>query len=155
MIRSHVQFLTDHQSNWFRTLDTTSEVAQIIQKLQSGIDFEPWKKELEVSIQLNRSLVWPKEPEKRLATQLLLFRSAAEGGKGDVIAGYGWRFTPSQDPSPWRQIVWCLWTTTHLSGMASDNCDHNIVKSYRVVASASIDADIKEAPTNSRARQMQ
>jgi hypothetical protein len=129
------------------------------------------KKELEVSIQLNRSLVWPKEPEKRLATQLLLFRSAAEGGKGDVIAGYGWRFIPSQDPSPWRQscggilkgsllpcrrqIVWCLWTTTHLSGMVSDNCDHNIVKSYRVVASASIDADIKEAPTNSRARQMQ
>jgi hypothetical protein len=43
--------------------------------------------------------VWPKEPEKRLATQLLLFRSAAEGGKGDVIAGYGRRFTPSQEPS--------------------------------------------------------
>jgi len=99
VMRSHVQFLTDHLANWFRTLDTTSEVAPIIQKLQSEVDFEPWKKELEVSIQLNRSLTWPKEPEKRLATQLLLFRSAAEGGNGDVIAGYGWRFIPSQDRS--------------------------------------------------------
>jgi hypothetical protein len=98
VMRSHVQFLADHLSNWFRTLDTTSEVAPIIQKLQSKIDFEPWKKELEVSVRLNRSLSWPKEPDERLATQLLLFRSAAEGGNGGVIAGYGWRFIPSQDP---------------------------------------------------------
>jgi hypothetical protein len=99
VLRSNVQFLTDHLANWFRTLDTTSEVAPIIQNLQSGIDFEPWKKELEVSIKLNRGLTWPKEPEKRLATQLLLFRSAAEGGNGEVIAGYGWSFIPSRDTS--------------------------------------------------------
>jgi hypothetical protein len=99
VMRSHVQFLADHLANWFRTLDTSSEIAPIIQNLQSGIDFEPWKKELELSIRLNRSLAWPKEPEKRLATQLLLFRSAAESGNGEVIAGYGWRFISSQDPN--------------------------------------------------------
>jgi len=99
VMRSHIQFLTDHLTNWFRVLDTTGEVAPIIQKLQSKVGFEPWKKELEVSVRLNRSLSWPKEPEERLATQLLLFRSAAEGGNGEVIAGYGWRFIPSQDPN--------------------------------------------------------
>jgi hypothetical protein len=99
VMRSHVQFLADHLANWFRTLDTTEKVAPTIQNLQSGIDFEPWKKELDVSIQLNRSVAWPKEPEKRLAAQLLLFRSAAEGGNGDVVAGWGWRFIPSQDAS--------------------------------------------------------
>jgi hypothetical protein len=67
VMRSHVQFLADHLANWFRTLDTSSEVAPIIQRLQSGIDFETWKKELEASIRTNRSLSWPKEPEKRLA----------------------------------------------------------------------------------------
>jgi hypothetical protein len=99
VMRSNVQFLPDHLANWFRTLDTTSEVAPIIQKLQSGIDFETWHEELQVSIRLNRSLSWPKEPEERLAMQLLLFRSAAEGSNGEVIAGYGWRFIPSQDTS--------------------------------------------------------
>lgn len=99
VIRSHVQFLADHLANWFRTLDTTTEVAPIVQKLQREIDFEPWKKELEVSIKLNRSLTFPKEPEKRLATQLLLFRSAAEAGNGELVAGWGWRFIPSSDPN--------------------------------------------------------
>jgi hypothetical protein len=40
-----------------------------------------------------------KRARETLNDPLLLFRSAAEGGKGDVFAGYGWRFTPSQDPS--------------------------------------------------------
>jgi hypothetical protein len=49
VLRSHVQFLADHLANWLRTLDTTDDVAPIIQSLQSKIEFEPWK-ELEVSI---------------------------------------------------------------------------------------------------------
>jgi hypothetical protein len=99
VMRSHVQFLASHLSNWFHTLDTTSKIAPIIQNLQRGVDFVPWRKELDVSIKLNRSLSWPKDPEKRLATQLLLFRSVAVEGNGDVIAGWGWRFIPSQDTS--------------------------------------------------------
>jgi hypothetical protein len=99
VMRSHKQFLPDHLANWFRTLDATGEVASKIQELEAAVDFENWKAELEVSRRLNRPLVWPKEPEKRLGMQLRLFRSAAESGNGDIIAGYGWQFIPSQDPS--------------------------------------------------------
>jgi hypothetical protein len=97
VMRSHVQFLPDHLAHWFRTLDTTSGVASKIQELQAGVDFDSWKAELETSMRTERSLPWPKEPEKRLAMQLMLFRSAAESGNGDSIAGYGWHFIPSGD----------------------------------------------------------
>jgi hypothetical protein len=99
VMRSHKQFMPDNLANWFRTLDTTGEIAAQIQELESGVDFEKWKAELEVSRRLNRPLVWPQEPEKRLGMQLRLFRSAAESGNGDIIAGYGWQFIPSADPS--------------------------------------------------------
>jgi hypothetical protein len=97
VMRSHVQFLADHLANWFQTLDTTSDVAPIVQKLQRRVEFEPWMNEVEASVRLNRSLTWPKEPEDRLAMQLLLFRSVAEARNGELIAGYGWRFIPSHD----------------------------------------------------------
>lgn len=81
VLRSHVQFLADHLANWFRTLDTTAEIALEIRELQASVDFESWKAEMETSMQLQRPLTWPKEPEKRLGMQLMLFRSVAEFGK--------------------------------------------------------------------------
>jgi hypothetical protein len=80
-------------------LDTTSEIIPIVRELEAGVDFDSWQKEVEVSRRLNRDLVWPKQPEKRLGMQLRLFRSAAESGNGDIIAGYGYYFIPSQDRS--------------------------------------------------------
>jgi hypothetical protein len=97
VMRSNVQFLADHLANWFRTLDMTSGVASKIQELQAGVDFASWKAEMEASMQVERQLSWPKGPEQRLAMQLMLFRSAAESGSGDSIAGYGWHFIPTGD----------------------------------------------------------
>ena len=37
--RSRYQFLPDHLANWFNTLDTTSRVAAIVKRLQSGAEF--------------------------------------------------------------------------------------------------------------------
>jgi hypothetical protein len=98
VMRSHVQFLGYHLGNWFRALDSTSEVAPIIKNLQIGLDFAKWHAETEAgSHGIGGSLSWPKDPKERLGMQLLLFRSAVEKGNGDIIAGYGWRFIPSSD----------------------------------------------------------
>jgi hypothetical protein len=100
VMRSHVQFLPDHLANWFRTLDTTSDVAPIIQELQRGIDFESWRKEQEGRASgMGGTIEWPIEPEKQLGMKLLLFRSAAEKRSADVISWFGFVFMPSSDRS--------------------------------------------------------
>jgi hypothetical protein len=97
VMRSHVQFLADHLANWFRTLDTTSNVAPLIEELQSGLDFHEWSKKQEASARSGGTLTWPGGPEKQLGMKLLLFRSAAEAGKGDLIASFGYMYIPSSD----------------------------------------------------------
>jgi hypothetical protein len=100
VMRAHVQFLPDHLVNWFRTLDTTSSVAPIVQELQSGLDFKKWRQEQEAAgHSMGGNLVWPSDPEKQLGMKLLLFRSAAEAQSADLISWFGFVFIPSSDRS--------------------------------------------------------
>jgi hypothetical protein len=100
VMRSHIQFLTDHLANWFRTLDTTSSVAPIIQRLQRGLDFESWRNEQQAGATgMGGTLTWPKDAENRLGMKLLLFRSASKDGNSDVISWCGHIFIPSSDRS--------------------------------------------------------
>jgi hypothetical protein len=98
VMQSRVQFMAEHLANWFRTLDTTSTVAPIVQRLQSGLDFQKWKQEQEAAARgMGGDLTWPKDPEQRLGMKLLLFRAAADADSADGIAWFGFQFIPASD----------------------------------------------------------
>jgi hypothetical protein len=78
--RASYQFMPDHLRNWFRHLDETPSVVDIVQHLQEGLDFDAWYKEAETtggSFAGSASLEWPNERVKALGMKLLLFRSGA------------------------------------------------------------------------------
>jgi hypothetical protein len=97
VMRSHMQFLSDHLRNWFEVLDTTEMVAPIIQRLQSGLDYKKWRDEQIANAKLGGVLAWPQDRQQQLGMRLLLFRSAVEEGRGDFIAWFGHAFLPSAD----------------------------------------------------------
>lgn len=89
--RAKYQFLPDHLSNWFGHLDETPRVADIVQRLQEGLDFDAWYKETEStggSFVGSASLNWPKEREKALGMKLLLFRAGASNELDISEVGY-------------------------------------------------------------------
>ena len=95
--RSSAAFLHDHLRNWFRTLDTTRDIAPLIDDLQAGLDFDDWNNKREVRARLgSAALEWPDDPQKALGMKLLLFRSVASPGGGERIAWMGRIYIPSR-----------------------------------------------------------
>jgi nucleotide-binding universal stress UspA family protein len=97
VLRSHMQFLPDHLRNWFEVLDTTREVAPIVQSLQSGLDFKKWRDEQISNANRGGVLSWPADRAERLGMKLLMFRSSVEEARADFIAWFGHTFLPSSD----------------------------------------------------------
>jgi hypothetical protein len=91
--RARYQFLPDHIANWFKTLDTTPRVSAIIKRLESGVDYRPWRHELARSVR-NVHIEWPKEPDQALGMKLSLFRNFTKEGPDDV-ATFGFSFLRS------------------------------------------------------------
>jgi hypothetical protein len=88
--RARHQFLRDHLTNWFRPLDETSRVAQLVQGLQSGADFEKWLTEHGGLQGMSQSGIrFPHDLEQSLGIKLLLFRAFAEGRRDLDIATFG------------------------------------------------------------------
>lgn len=81
VLSSRHQFFADRLKSWFEILDETPKIAGIVASLQRDIDIQEF---LKASEGTRRSMVgsgvlnWPSEREKRLGTQLLLFREMAE-----------------------------------------------------------------------------
>src|SRR6266436_2192192 len=84
--RARYTFLPDHIENWFRTLDTTPRVSEIIKRLQEGVDYREWRDALTRSA-IPTNFNWPKDPEQALGIKLSLFRNFIRGGPDD-IAGF-------------------------------------------------------------------
>ena len=47
--RARYQFLADHLNGWFRQLDQTPVVNEVVQDLQSSLDFDKWYAERKAS----------------------------------------------------------------------------------------------------------
>jgi hypothetical protein len=91
--RAKYQFLPDHIANWFRTLDTTPRIAEIIRGLESGVEYREWRHKLTRAVNQNR-IDWPADPEHALGIKLLLFRNFTVGGPDD-IGTFGFSFLRS------------------------------------------------------------
>ncbi|MEO6839202.1 MAG: hypothetical protein ABI192_00400 [Bradyrhizobium sp.] len=79
--RARYQFLPDHLRNWFEHIDDTPGVAEIVERLQAGQDFDSWYKQAEStrgSFVGSGALQWPEGKEKNLGMKLLMFRACAE-----------------------------------------------------------------------------
>jgi hypothetical protein len=81
--RAKYQFIPDHLTNWFRTLDTTPRIASIVRQLEANVDYKTWRHALTRS-RGRRGLELPKEPEKSLGMRLALFRHFSESTVDDV-----------------------------------------------------------------------
>lgn len=78
--RSTNAFLPDHLRNWFEQLDNTPRIAEIVQRLQGGLEIGPW---LAAALNSGGSFLgsgrldWGNNKEKAIGMKLLLFREAA------------------------------------------------------------------------------
>jgi hypothetical protein len=88
--RASYAFLPDHLRNWFDHLDSTPQVAAIVQKLEHGLDIDGWIQRAMADSNQGRSLDWGSVREKSLGMKLLLFRAFAN--KRQDIAGFGLYF---------------------------------------------------------------
>lgn len=82
VIRARHQFVAEHLGNWFATLDDTPRVSSIIRELQTGLAVQQFLKDSAATqggMVGSGTLLWPKDPEKRLGMKLLVFREIAEG----------------------------------------------------------------------------
>ena len=89
VMRTTHAFLPGHLTNWFLTIDETPSVAGIVARLQSGLDLNSWLTEcLDSNGGMGSTrLFLPKEREKRLGMQLLLFRAIADGKQDAAFSG--------------------------------------------------------------------
>jgi hypothetical protein len=98
--RSSEQFLPDHLENWFRLIDETPGVREIVRELERPIflTFITWFQEVrkfDTSPLSDRSkarsnLTWPQGPDKRLGTQISVFRELAK--RNETARNFGARF---------------------------------------------------------------
>jgi hypothetical protein len=80
--RSSEQFLTDHLENWFSLIDETPGVREFVKQLENSSSYLLWRIELKRPLNLPQAgdpqgtnyLMWPQGRDKRLGTQLSLFR---------------------------------------------------------------------------------
>jgi hypothetical protein len=80
--RTRYQFVDEHLANWYRALDDTSQVNRVIQRLESGLDFDDFLKRSRAtgsSMAGSATFLWPEDRENRLGMKLQLFRRIAEG----------------------------------------------------------------------------
>ncbi|WP_375780477.1 hypothetical protein ACE103_17705 [Bradyrhizobium sp. ma5] len=79
--RSRHQFVAGHLQNWFRHLDETPQVSEVIQDLQADLDFDAWYAEQKENSQGMGPgvLNYPADSGKQLGLKLLLFRHFAAG----------------------------------------------------------------------------
>lgn len=82
--RSRLAFLPDHLRNWFKHLDETTRVFAIVERLETGCDFDGF---LDVAKQ-NKKLDWGSAPERSLGLRLSLLREIAMGRENAGILGY-------------------------------------------------------------------
>jgi hypothetical protein len=95
--RSSPQFAADHLENWFALLDETPAVCEVVRAIESAayLDSFRWLEQLVKTLSPSRDVQtsWPKGRDKRLGTQLYVFREIA---KRSVKLGlFGQRFLPS------------------------------------------------------------
>ncbi|MHC2462728.1 hypothetical protein [Bradyrhizobium embrapense] len=83
VLRSRHQFVAGHLQNWFRTLDETSQVSEVIQDLQADLDLDAWYAEQKGASQGMGpgGLKYPPDARKQLGLKLLLFRHFAAGNE--------------------------------------------------------------------------
>lgn len=80
VIASRHQFFEDNLKRWFEALDETSVIAEVVTSLEYTIDIQQFLKNAantKGSMVGSGVLNWPAQREKRLGTQLLLFREIA------------------------------------------------------------------------------
>jgi hypothetical protein len=87
VMRARHQFLPDHLTNWFRTIDETPDVALIVQSLQSDLSFEQWW-QARGGLEVSNRIQWPSGTEQALGMKLLLFRAFAEKRIDISLFGY-------------------------------------------------------------------
>lgn len=90
--RARYTFLPDHIENWFRTLDTTPRVSEIIKRLEQGVNYREWRDALTRNVAAQTNFNWPKDQEQALGIKLSLFRSFK---RPDDIANFGYSFIQS------------------------------------------------------------
>jgi hypothetical protein len=76
--QSRFQFFVPNLRRWFRTVDGYPPFAAIVlQQLNAEIEFDSWYQKSAETLQSmvgSGTLLWPREPQKVLALQLMLFR---------------------------------------------------------------------------------
>ncbi|MEA2860176.1 MAG: hypothetical protein QOC72_2215 [Methylobacteriaceae bacterium] len=83
------QFIPDHLQRWFEHIEDAPSIAEIVHKLQEGLNFEEWYEAAKATYDVDgASFNWPKEREKNLGMKLLLFRACADGELDAADIGY-------------------------------------------------------------------
>lgn len=89
--RARHQFLADRLKNWFEHLDETQGVAEIVRRLQDGLDFDEWyttAQKTRGSFVGSGSLSWPEGKQQSLGMRLLMFRACASRKLDAALVGH-------------------------------------------------------------------
>lgn len=84
---SHI-FVSDHLRNWLQALDTTSNVAPIIKRLEAGVNYLQWRTNLAADV--TQTITFPAAREQALGIKLHLARAFAD--KKEDVATFGFAF---------------------------------------------------------------